>query len=481
MSQLSEFIAYNEDKKIVAVQGLGFVGGAMLAALSNAQDRVKNKPLYAVLGVDLSTPDGLSKIEAVNEGRPPIISSDPAMPLAFLKAKQQGNIFATTDMSVFGLADIVVVDIPFDVKKTADGYDVKLDLFLESVSELAQHINPSALVVVETTVPPGMTENYLYDIFKKAFKERGVDDKEFALAHSYERVMPGANYLSSITEYFRVYAGVNDASSERARIFLESFINTTDFPLTRLHKPAASEMAKVLENSYRALNIAFIQEWTEFAQASEVNLFSVLEAIRMRPTHHNIMSPGFGVGGYCLTKDALLADWASKEVHGIGLPLSCEGIRINDVMPLYTLQMLKKLYGDLTQKHVTLLGVSYLNDVADTRYTPSEIFCNELEKEGAIVQLHDPYVADWHARSEKISNTLDDLKRLQHDVLILAVRHKLYCDLNVDQIVSFFPSVNCIVDANNILSEEKATTLRNMGIKVLGIGKGHWLCQSNPK
>lgn len=476
MTDFTEFLALNADKQIVAVQGLGFVGGAMIAALSNTKDKDTNQPLYAVLGVDLSSPEGINKINSVNEGRPPIISSDPAMPIAFEKAKQQGNMVATSDMNAFAYADIVVVDIPFDVKKIDDGYDVKLDLFLSSVSDLARHINPSALVVVETTVPPGMTEDYLHGIFIKEFQNREVDYTNFSLAHSYERVMPGANYLSSITDYYRVYAGIDEVSSERTRVFLESFINTKDFPLTRLHKPAASEMAKVLENSYRALNIAFIQEWTEFAEAAHVDLFSVIDAIRMRPTHQNIMSPGFGVGGYCLTKDALLADWVSQEIHGSGLPLSREGIRINDVMPLYTLETLKKHYGDLKEKHVTLLGISYLNDVADTRYTPSEIFCKELEKEGAIIQLHDPYVTEWPAQNQEISNDLNELKSLKHDVLILAVRHKIYCDLSASSVLEYFKNVSCVVDANNILNEDKAVVLRSHGVTVLGVGKGHWNC-----
>lgn len=474
MTELTKFLSSNADKKIVAVQGLGFVGGAMVAALSNAKDEVTNQPLYAVLGVDLANPDGMSKIAAVNDGRPPIISSDPAMVKAFEISKAQGNTLATSDMNAFAHADIVVIDIPFDVKKTDKGYDVKLELFLNSVSELARHINPSALVVVETTVPPGMTEDYLYPIFEKEFQSRNVDFENFALAHSYERVMPGANYLSSITDYYRVYAGVDEKSSERARLFLESFINTKEFPLTRLHKPAASEMAKVLENSYRALNIAFIQEWTEFAQEAHVDLFSVLDAIRMRPTHRNIMSPGFGVGGYCLTKDALLADWASHELHANGLPLSREGIRINDVMPLYTVKVLREKYGDLANKRITLLGVSYLNDVADTRYSPSETFCKELDKEGVNIQLHDPFVTRWPECNRDVSNDLNDFKMMEHDILVLAVRHKLYCDLSANDILSYFPEVNCIVDANNVLDEAKAEALWHAGVYVIGIGKGHW-------
>ena len=126
--------------------------------------------------------------------------------------------------------------------------------------------------------------------------------------------MPGAQYLASITDFHRVFAAGTDVARKSVRQFLESFINTGDFPLFELETPTASELAKVLENTFRAVNIALIQEWSELAQAAQVDLFKVIDAIRVRPTHRNIMMPGFGVGGYCLTKDALLADWGAGPI-----------------------------------------------------------------------------------------------------------------------------------------------------------------------
>ena len=135
-------------------------------------------------------------------------------------------------------------------------------------------------------------------------------------------------------------------------------------------------MAKVLENSYRAANIAFIQEWTEYAEKAGVNLYDVINAIRVRSTHQNIMAPGFGVGGYCLTKDSLLADWSLNNLFkgNKHLDMSLNAININDLMPRYTFNLLKKEIKKIKNINLAIFGVSYLNDVVDTRFSPSEFF-----------------------------------------------------------------------------------------------------------
>lgn len=128
--------------------------------------------------------------------------------------------------------------------------------------------------------------------------------------------MPGSHYLDSIVNYWRVYSGVTKESADRCMHFLQSVINTEEYPLTQLSSTTASETAKVLENSYRALNIAFMEEWGRFAEEIGINMFEIVEAIRKRPTHANIMKPGFGVGGYCLTKDPLFVKIGAEKFFG---------------------------------------------------------------------------------------------------------------------------------------------------------------------
>ena len=134
-----------------------------------------------------------------------------------------------------------------------------------------------------------------------------------AIGHSYERVMPGPNYVDSIKNFYRVFSGLDEESAIRIESFLRTIISVDKYPLTQLANTQSTEMAKVLENSYRALNISFIVEWSRFAEHADVDLYDVVDAIRKRPTHSNMMYPGIGVGGYCLTKDPLIASWASQE------------------------------------------------------------------------------------------------------------------------------------------------------------------------
>ena len=136
------------------------------------------------------------------------------------------------------------------------------------------------------------------------------------MAHSYERVMPGANYVASVRNFWRVCSGINDEARNRVVKFLSEVIDTKNFPLTVLDRPIESETAKIVENSYRATILAFLNEWSVFSERNGVDLVKVLEAIKVRPTHSNIIFPGPGIGGYCLPKDGGLAVWAYKHLLG---------------------------------------------------------------------------------------------------------------------------------------------------------------------
>lgn len=474
-----ESFAVGHNLPVVAVQGLGFVGTAMVAALVHARHE-DGSPCFKVIGVDVDTEEGRKKIDKINQAQPAIVSSDEHIDAAIKQGWMEGRLLATASTEAYQYADIVVVDINLDVQKHYSEetieYAVDLSTYRHAIEALADSVKEDVLVVVESTVPPGMTERVIYPIFKATFERRGLDIEHLSLVHSYERVMPGANYLRSITDYYRVFAGMTPSASKRARDFFEQFINVNEFPLTELDRPRASEISKVLENSYRAMNIAFIQEWTEFAGEAGINLFDVLQAIKKRHTHNNIMSPGFGVGGYCLTKDSLLADWGKTNLFGstTHLEKSVAAIQTNDRMPLYTFQLLKKAAGNLAGKTIALMGVSYLNDVADTRSTPAKMFVEACTAEGATVLLHDSFVDFWPEMDLVVSNDLKELSQLQPEIVVLAVRHTEYIQLSATQLVELFPGARLFVDANNLIDDEKAALLTRKGVKLVGVGKGHW-------
>jgi nucleotide sugar dehydrogenase len=477
--RLAAFIGANPHREIVVVQGLGFVGTAMAAALARARDQQGNAR-FAVIGIDLDNPEGARKIAAIRRGESPIVSSDAALASAIHEAYRIGNLTATSHVAALALASIVVVSVNLDVEKTTRqraGYEVHDLPFRRAIAAIADHIGEDTLVIVETTVPPGTTEALIAPMIAEGLRQRQLDPSRTRIGHSYERVMPGPNYLASITDYYRVFAGIDEASSLRTRIFLESFINTQQYPLFELENPTASEMAKVLENSFRTTNIALIQEWSNFAQHAGINLFQVIEAIRARPTHRNIMSPGFGVGGYCLTKDSLLADWAAQTFSGgkARLEMAIGAVAVNDAMPLHTLDLIKQLISNLDGRRIVILGVSYLNDVADTRFSPTEILYDACVAEGAFVIVHDPLVAYWIEKDIEIDCRMDSLAGgCCPDIAVFAVRHREYLALNATDITRLFPTIQAVIDANNVLSDEAAAALVTRGVRVAGVGKGHW-------
>ena len=180
---------------------------------------------------------------------------------------------------------------------------------------IGKNCKEDVLVLVETTVPPGTTLNLVKPVLHHEITKRGLTVDKIKIAHSYERVMPGPEYIDSIQNYPRVYSGIDEESADVAESF-KTIIDTSKCKLTRLNNTTATEMAKVLEKLYRATNIAFAVEWSRFAEEAGVDLWSIVDAIRVRKTHSNLMYPGIGVGGYCLTKDPLLASWARKNYFG---------------------------------------------------------------------------------------------------------------------------------------------------------------------
>lgn len=463
-----------EGRTLICVQGLGFVGLAMATVVANTFDE-NCSPVYEVVGIDL--PANQARIEMINRGELPFKSEDHSFSEELKKATLiNKNLLATTDGTFYGKADIVAVDVPLHIEKengrgSAD-YVLHKESFEMAIESLGKRIKPDCLVLVETTVAPGFCSKTVKNILEKIFRTRGIASAPL-IAHSYERVMPGKDYLNSIRNCYRTFSGIDRKSSERARLFLESIINVKDYPLREESQIEASELAKVLENSYRAVNIAFIYEWTLLAEKMGINLFSVIEGIRVRKTHNNIMDPGFGVGGYCLTKDSLLALWSAENFYNAdyGLPFSKMALEVNDKMPLHTLDLILR-ETDIGGKKVAILGVSYRQDVGDTRFSPSEIFCRELKKLGADCFAHDLYVDTWPECPEVQFVEFDSpLKEM--DIIVFTTRHKTYMEADKKHLLNISRKGALIVDAFNILNDDKISYLLEHGRNVIGVGKGH--------
>ena len=463
---------FQKNRRTVCVQGLGFVGSAMALAIASAKDN-REEPLYNVIGVDVPNEAGYKKATSINDGVFPFENNDKKLEEAQKDAYKNGNLWATTDYEYFQYADVVVVDINLDVKYTENQEPLlDLELFKAAMHTLGRQIKQGTLVIVETTVPPGTCEKIVYPIISEEFSKRNIDQREIFIAHSYERVMSGENYFDSIVNFWRVYSGINKDSADKCQEFLESVISTEHYPLTRLEKTTATEIAKVLENSYRAATIAFMEEWGRFAEAVHVDLFEVIEAIRMRPTHSNMRQPGFGVGGYCLTKDPYFAPLAAKEIFGLenmDFQFSTQAVRTNNAMPLVSLDKVESLLGgNLKGKKLLILGVSYRQDVGDTRYSPTEIFVKEAKNRGAEITCHDPLVSCWNEMNMQVLTEIPVFH--EYDAVVFTVQHKLYTTLDF-RALSLKDGL-LIFDANCVLNKKQRSDIKQLNhVKFACIGR----------
>lgn len=467
---IDSFRERHEGKPIVVVQGLGFVGAVMSLVCANALHAD-----YAVIGVDLATPAAWWRVASLRAGRFPLTASDPKIDEFHIRSKELGNFHATTDPYAYSLADVIIVDVNLDVAKHGvddPSYGVDLSGFRSAIETIGANCRPDALVLVETTVPPGTCEKLVLPSLRSSLAARGLASDRLRIGHSYERVMPGPDYVDSIRTFPRVFSGVDGASADATERFLKTIIDTDRCPLTRLHSTNATEMAKVLENSYRATNIAFMVEWSRFAEEAGVDIYAVVKAIRVRPTHANLMLPGIGVGGYCLTKDPLLASWSRQNFFGSSTPLAVseQAVAINDRMPRFAFEFLKQSVASFASQRVLLLGVSYRGDVGDTRFSPVEPFYDYLIAAGASVDLHDPFVPYWMERDRPVSTDYAELLSARPSVIVASAGHLLYKEsVFLDALMHAEPAV--VVDTlgiwSNVQLQHLATRHR---VKVLGRG-----------
>ncbi|MCX6303264.1 MAG: nucleotide sugar dehydrogenase, partial [Bacteroidia bacterium] len=393
------------NREIVVVMGVGFVGAVMAAIVADTVDR-KGQPSKFVIGMQRPSARSFWKIPLLNRGVSPVKAEDPEVdPMIERCVNQKKTLIATYTYDVLKLADVVVVDVQCDYLKEDLGNvrtgQTDMAALEASLYVIAEHIPAGALVLIETTVAPGTTEQVAYPIMKKVFRKRGINSDPL-LAHSYERVMPGRNYVASIRDFWRVCSGINETAKEKVVKFLNEVLNTDKYPLTVMDRPIESETAKIVENSYRATILAFLDEWSLFAERNGVDLVKVIKAIKVRPTHSNIIFPGPGIGGYCLPKDGGLGLWAYKHILGFEddiFKITPLAIDINDTRGLHVGQLTRDALRNMGQPiagaDILILGAAYREDVGDTRYSGSEVVIRKLTEMGAEIRVHDPYVEHW--------------------------------------------------------------------------------------
>jgi len=501
-----------DGKEIVVVMGVGFVGTVMAAIIADTvhkTGRNKGKSGKFVIGCQRPSTRSFWKIAMLNRGLSPVKAEDPEVDRMVARCvNEKKTLVATYNSDCLALADCVVVDVQCDYSKRHLGNlrtgEADMAAPEATMKTIGQRIQPNCLVLIETTVAPGTTEFVALPILKKAFAQRGIRAMPL-LAHSFERVMPGREYISSIRDFWRVCSGCSQKAKQRVVKFLTDVLNTDQYPLTVMDRPIESETTKIVENSYRATILAFLNEWSLFAERNGVDLIKVIKAIKVRPTHSNIIFPGPGIGGYCLPKDGGLGYWAYKHILGFEdgdsiFKMSTTAIDINDTRGLHVAELtrdaLRNIGRYIAGAKVLICGASYREDVGDTRYSGSELVVRKLTEMGAEMGVHDPYVDHWyelesqdtypapgHSLARFFRNQQDLVNiRVQKDLhaalkgveaVILAVRHKPYLELEPEKVVKSAGGPLAVIDCFGILSDKHIRRYFELGCEVKALGRGH--------
>ncbi|MGH3516232.1 MAG: nucleotide sugar dehydrogenase [Haloechinothrix sp.] len=387
----------------LVIIGLGYVG------LPLAQGAVHAG--YSVVGLDLD----IRAVDGLNSGRSHIDDlSD-----ADVQAMVDQGFRATTDVAVLADADAAVICVPTPL--SGDG-GPDLGAVESATGTVAEHLHPGMLVVLESTTYPGTTDEVIRPILEKDGLIAGED---FNLAFSPERIDPG-NPTYGLRNTPKVVGGHTEACSERCAAFYSRFIDT----VVPARGTREAEMAKLLENTYRHINIALVNEMAKFCQELGVDIWDVIRCASTKPFGFQAFYPGPGVGGHCIPIDP---NYLSYKVRTLGYPFRFVELaqEINQSMPAYVVRRTQDLLNDhgkaLRGSTILLLGVTYKPDIHDQRESPAKPLARQLLEFGAKVSYHDPHVPEWSVNGDTVPR-VDDLPSAlaSSDVSILLQPHSTY-------------------------------------------------------
>lgn len=388
----------------IGIIGVGYVGLPLAVVFAEAGFRVTGFDLSADRAATIN--NGISYIEDI-----------PSSTLANLV--NQGLIDATTDMSRLKDMDAISVCVPTPLSKTRDP---DMSAVLQAASDIANNLRPGQLIVLESTTYPGTTR----EIFLPRIQERGFQiGHDVFLTFSPERVDPGrTDWTTQNTP--KIMGGITPACLEVGRALYESAIKR----IVPVSSPEAAEMAKLLENTFRAVNIGLVNEVQLMCDRLGLNAWEVIEAAATKPFGFMKFTPGPGLGGHCIPIDPLYLSWKLKTLDYTArfIELASE---VNTSMPRYWVQKVADALNDQSKairgSTVLVLGVAYKKDVSDVRESPALDIIHLLREKGARVTFHDPHVASIRIDGERLHGATDLVDALRtSDCVIIATDHSSY-------------------------------------------------------
>jgi UDP-N-acetyl-D-glucosamine dehydrogenase len=388
----------------LGVVGLGYVGLPLAVE--------KAKAGYEVIGFDVQD----KKVKMVNEGRNyigDVVDSD------LEKLVKEGKLKATTDFSFVANVDTVCIAVPtpLDLYKQPD-----LSYVVSSTKDVAKYLHKGMLVVLESTTYPGTTE----EVIKPILEETGLKcGEDFFLAFSPERVDPG-NKDFNTKNTPKVVGGCTQECTE---IAAQLYRNVLEGEIMEVSSPAVAEMEKILENTFRNINIGLANEMAILCKRMGIDVWEVIDAAKTKPYGFMAFYPGPGLGGHCIPLDPFYLEWKAKEYDYHTKLIETSGI-INDYMPEFVIEnIMNLLNGDkkaLNGSKVLLMGAAYKKDIDDMRESPTLKVIELLEKKGAEVIINDPYIPSFKHKGKEYVSVVWENEIKNADIVVITTDHSCY-------------------------------------------------------
>ena len=365
----------------IAIVGQGYVG--LPLAVKSAESNFKVWGIESKESKLMLLEKGKSYIEGVSEKA-----------IQYLLAN--GNYNPTSSYKKISECKIVVICVPtpLDMFGKPDTSLVEM-----AAKQVSPYLSKNTLVILESTVEPGFTRNKFVSYI---LEFNDLDVQDLAFAFSPERIDPN-NKVWTIENTPKIVAGLNHDASIQARDFYARFIQK----IYIAESIEVAEMAKLLENSFRLINISFINEFAKICETLEIDVLDVIQAASTKPYGFMPFYPGLGVGGHCIPVDPVYLATAAKNL-GLNTDMIDQAILINNDIPKYFVTRAERLLKTLKNKRILVIGVAYKSNISDVRDTPARQLIVELESKGAIVSWHDDLVQEWNStKSVKISKNFD--------------------------------------------------------------------------
>ena len=415
-------------KAVVGVIGLGYVGLPLAVEYGNQG--------FKVLGFDISK----KKVDLINSGRSDI---DDIADVQVRKLVQKGLLKATLNFALLKNADCISICVPTPLSKTKDP---DVSYILAAVNQVKKYLHPGQLVVLESTTYPGTTEELIRPILEETGLKIG---KEFFLAFSPERVDPAnRNYLIKNTP--RVVGGTTPLCTKIAKLFYEQIINM----VVPVSSTQSAEMAKLLENTFRSVNIGLVNEVALMCDRLKIDVWEIIEAAKTKPFGFMPFYPGPGLGGHCIPIDPHYLSWKLKSLNYYARFIELAG-DINSHMPEYVVERVTRALNQVKKtvkgSDILVIGVAYKKDIRDVRESPALDVIKLLQNAGAKVKYNDPHVPSIlmncdTMRSVRLASPL--LKKT--DCVVIVTDHSAY---DYDWIVR---NSNLVFDTRNACKQVKS-------------------------